>query len=81
MKRLISLTAVAAVGCAWGAVSEYVRTVVTNFNGHVGCDLVTYVKPATAQRTGCIGNVALGAVWRPETRDKRPAETLRQRDG
>ena len=52
MKRLICMAAVAAVGCAWGAVSEYVRTVVTNFNGHVGCDLVTYVKPATAQRTG-----------------------------
>ena len=52
MKRLISLAAVAAVGCAWGAVSEYVRTVVTNFNGHVGCDLITYVKPASAQRTG-----------------------------
>ena len=52
MKRLISLAAVAAVGCAWGAVSEYVRTVVTNFNGHEGCTLVTYVKPPTAEKTG-----------------------------
>ena len=46
------MAAAVAAGCAWGAVSEYVRTMVTNFNGHVGCDLVTYVKPATAQRTG-----------------------------
>ena len=52
MKRLISVAAVAAVGCAWGAVSDYVRTEIANYNGHEGCTLVTYVKPPTAEKTG-----------------------------
>ena len=52
MKRLISLAAVAAAQCTWGAVSEYVRTEIPNYNGHEGCTLVTYVKPPTAEKTG-----------------------------
>ena len=51
--RLIYALAMAmAAGCAWGAVSDYVRTEIPNYNGHEGCTLVTYVKPPTAEKTG-----------------------------
>ena len=50
--RLIYALAMAAAQCAWGAVSDYVRTEIPNYNGHEGCTLVTYVKPPTAEKTG-----------------------------